>query len=217
MTIQAIKKNRKALRKSKNKVKRIGIKSIHDIIYNTPQMSFLNKLNYIRHHYTYYDGNQEVFFKDDGKPTYYRYELNKLIGAVINRQVDPSMLKEYNKKILKKSKELKALKAKYEAETELELISNETVLKKPRWIEDLNADYTEDSLYVKIINRYLNDPIKKEFDINTISYSKLKKHAIQWDKRQKDSLFFEYDEDRRIRKLMKQYDLEKKQNANKKE
>lgn len=98
MTIQAIKKNRKALRKSKNKVKRIGIKSIHDIIYNTPQMSFLNKLNYIRHHYTYYDGNQEVFFKDDGKPTYYRYELNKLIGAVINRQVDPSMLKEYNKK-----------------------------------------------------------------------------------------------------------------------
>lgn len=40
MTIQAIKKNRKALRKSKNKVKRIGIKSIHDIIYNTPQMSF---------------------------------------------------------------------------------------------------------------------------------------------------------------------------------
>ena len=140
MTIQAIKKNRKALRKSKNKVKRIGIKSIHDIIYNTPQMSFLNKLNYIRHHYTYYDGNQEVFFKDDGKPTYYRYELNKLIGAVINRQVDPSILKEYNKKILKKSKELKALKAKYEKELELESISNETILKKPRWIEDLNAD-----------------------------------------------------------------------------
>ena len=182
-------------------------------------MSFLNKLNYIRHHYTYYDGNQEVFFKDNGKPTYYRYELNKLIGAVINGQVDPSMLKEYNKKILKMSKELKALKAKYEAETESksELISNKAVLKKPRWIEDLNADYTEDSLYVKIINRYLNDPIKKEFDINTISYSKLKKHAIKWDKRQKDSLFFEYDEDRRIRKLMKQYDLEKKQNANKKE
>lgn len=109
------------------------------------------------------------------------------------------------------------MKAKYEAETELELISNETILKKPRWIEDLNADYTEDSLYVKIINRYLNDPIKKEFDINTISYSKLKKHAIQWDKQQKDSLFFEYDEDKRIRKLMKQYDWEKKQNANKEE
>ena len=90
-------KDKAYLKMSKAKTMKLGRRSINDII-KTEKLTFPEKIDYIRHHYTYYEGNAHLF---DNEYEYRRKWLNKLIEGVINRKYMPSVLKNFNKVILK--------------------------------------------------------------------------------------------------------------------
>lgn len=93
--------NHRRHQKSKKTTLKIGKRSIYDILCNKRfDLSFKFKVDYIRHHYTYYDGCYEYFHHKNGKPNWRRWELNELVADIVNRKREPSELKEYNKKIL---------------------------------------------------------------------------------------------------------------------
>ena len=96
MTLK-VHKDKAHLKMSKDKTIKIGRRSINDII-KTEKLTFPEKIDYIRHHYTYYEGNAHLF---DGEYEYRRKWLNKLIEGVINRKYTASVLKKFNKVILK--------------------------------------------------------------------------------------------------------------------
>ena len=96
MTIKTI-KDKAALRKSKQKTIKLGRRSINDII-KSRSLSFPEKIDYIRHHYTYYEGNANLF---DNQYEYRRSWLNKLIEGVINGKYQPCVLKSFNRIIMK--------------------------------------------------------------------------------------------------------------------
>ena len=98
MTIK--KDNKSTLKYYKEKIRNIGKRSIHDII-KDKNLSFEDKVDYIRHHYTYYEGNYEYFHDERGAANWRKEKLNNLIRLIILRVVDPSELKKINKKIYK--------------------------------------------------------------------------------------------------------------------
>lgn len=116
MSINA--KSWKKLRCSKRKTLRIGRRSIYDII-KDPRLDFGDKIDYIRHHYVYYEGNYEYFHDESGKANKRKEELNSLICRIIQRLADPKELKQLNKKILKEHR-LKLAKQKIEEEKAME-------------------------------------------------------------------------------------------------
>lgn len=86
---------------SKMKTKKIGKRSIYDILNNKPiVLDFEEKVNYIRHKFTYYEGNYDLFNDSRGKPNKRKELLNKVISEVVLKHKDPSVLKKLNKKIL---------------------------------------------------------------------------------------------------------------------
>ena len=92
----------RAREKTKKKVRRIGSRSICDIIHDKPiPLSFEEKVNYIRHVFTYYDGCYELFKDENGKPNERKQRLNDLISDVINQEKGPEVLKEFNKKLIR--------------------------------------------------------------------------------------------------------------------
>lgn len=58
------------------------------------------KVDYIRHHYTYYDGSYEAFFSND-RPNSNRYLLNDIIYGIINGDFLPDILTIINKALLR--------------------------------------------------------------------------------------------------------------------
>ena len=103
--MHCIKKRQVSLKKSKEKNKKIGTRSIHDIIYNTAELTFKQKVDYIRHHYVYYQGNYEYFHTQNGSPNAKKFKLNKLIAQIIKGEKNASELKEINSQILQWRKE----------------------------------------------------------------------------------------------------------------
>ena len=90
-----------ASRASKLKTKKIGRRSICDIINDKPiQLNFEEKVNYIRHKFTYYEGNYDLFNDENGKPNKRKQLLNRVIAEVVLKHRDPSLLTKMNKKIL---------------------------------------------------------------------------------------------------------------------
>lgn len=90
-----------ASRASKLKTKKIGRRSICDIINDKPiQLDFEEKVNYIRHKFTYYEGNYDLFNDENGKPNKRKQLLNRVITEVVLKHRDPSLLTKMNKKIL---------------------------------------------------------------------------------------------------------------------
>lgn len=88
----------KFLKEIRNK---IGVRSISDIINDKPiALDVEDKINYIRHYFTYYDGNRSLFFDKRGKPNKRKRILNEIIRQIVLKQRDPSILKKVNKKIL---------------------------------------------------------------------------------------------------------------------
>ena len=79
------------------KYQKLGRRSIYDII-KDDNMYINEKVSYIRHHYTYYDGCEEVFFTF-GRANSNRYLLNDIIYKVITGQFLPTILKIINKTI----------------------------------------------------------------------------------------------------------------------
>lgn len=176
----------KSVKASKEKNKKIGIRSIHDIIHNTPELKFSQKVNYIRHFYTYYDGNTELFYLSDKKtPNSKRFALNKLIIDVINGRKDPNELKAFNKKILEWKKGLDEVKALRQREI-LTSVPVSAYFDLPIWKREVTNNQDTSYRYIVLIERFLKSEANHltEKEQQTISYKSLKKLAVSWNNRE---------------------------------
>lgn len=209
-----------------DKVKKIGIRSISDIINNTPELSFEQKVNYIRHVYTYYEGNYEYFYKSKGKPNSKKFELNNLIKQILKGEKDFKELKAFNENILAWRKEYEA-KRLSETEKFLSKFSPVNVPEPlPFWKQSI-INNIHDNPYIPIIEKFLqsdSNNLTKE-QLETITYQKLKNLAIAWQMDNLENASVEYDnrvtqsineklrikqekEDKRVYELMKQYAID---------
>lgn len=173
----------KGLRRSKNKTLRYGKRSIYDII-KDPWLDFGDKVDYIRHHYVYYEGNYEYFHDDRGKSNGKKEELNQLISLIIQRLADPSELKAVNKDIMlwRKAKKLaeKQAKAKEIAKFNDSITKSPYEMKIDTWFS--NWIQTYDYSKLAVIREYLlahNETYKNEH-LETYNYKELKIKAFSW-------------------------------------
>ena len=83
--------------------KKVGARSIYDIINN--EMPFQTKINYIRHHYTYYDSFQDMFHDEKGKENENAKLLQEILAGIVNKQYDPSIISQVNQTMVDWRKE----------------------------------------------------------------------------------------------------------------
>lgn len=175
-------KRLKNMKRSKERTFKIGKKSIHDIIHNTPHLSFSEKVNYIRHHYTYYEGNYDLFHDDNGNPNYLKSVLNHKIIAVVKGILDPSCLTEINKHILKLRNE--KLSYSKTVDTVMALNNQKTIAPEitvPQWRKDIETTQESAKKYIYVIEAYLNETQDlSEEERQTISYKEIKEKALNW-------------------------------------
>lgn len=182
-----------AIKISKEKIKKIGIRSISDIIHNTKELNFKEKVDYIRHRYTYYDGNYEYFHNAKGKPNSKKYKLNSLIIDILKGEKDPTELKTFNTVILEWRKQhLKEINESLQTiynkiGSSSILIENSDELSSEyggmKWYEYIKSHTNQTEGHVALINEYLKhnkDVIKQEI-LENISYQDLKNIAMKWD------------------------------------
>ena len=96
----------RSLKESKRRTKIVGCCSINDIISDKKGLSRREKIDFIRHRYSYYDGNYDVFFDEENKPLQLREQLNLIIEGIVDKKILPEVLSHFNKYIqfLRKSK-----------------------------------------------------------------------------------------------------------------
>lgn len=176
---------------SRMKVKKVGVKSIHDLIHNTPELSPSEKIDYIRHVYTFYDGNTGFFYNADNTPNARRAELNLLIEDILSGKKDPSCLKDINKEVLawriekdreeyeKEQLRLKNIVMPKNLERCTLSIASQDSIYKWRRQTSTNEMCSE---YVKLIEAFLEDSPDyfKDDELENISYKELKKIARCW-------------------------------------
>ena len=187
------KKRRTAVKISKEKVKKIGIRSISDIIHNTKELNFKEKVDYIRHRYTYYDGNYEYFHNAKGKPNSKKYKLNNLIIEILKGKKDPNELKAFNNVVLEWRKqhsqqmnnELQELYNKIDSSKILIENSDEISCEYEhmRWYDYIKKHTNQTEGHIALINEYLahNKGVIKPEILQNISYEDLKAIALKWD------------------------------------
>lgn len=177
-------------KRGKQKTKQIGNRSIYDIINREASVSW--KINYIRHHYTYYEGNYDLFHDERGKATDYKRHLDKIIEKVVYGKANPNVLNDINKEILalrkQKDKELEE-KERLELDKAYEL--SQKVLETGKQSEIISKldipkyKQVDDSaqVYLNMIERYLSTltPDARK-DAETWSYRDLKKVAKFWER-----------------------------------
>ena len=132
MTISSVKYA--AERASKAKTKKIGRRSVSDILNDRPiALSFDEKVNFIRHRFTWYEGNYDLFNDDKGKPNKRKQLLNRVISEVVLKNRDPSLLTKMNKKILiwrkDKLEKLKRLRTKEQIKKALDYRNHDWYIK----------------------------------------------------------------------------------------
>ena len=192
----------RAIREYRNNLKKIKqrkVSSIWDII-DDPELHFFQKVNYIRHHFVYYDGNYDLFYVN-GKATENKKLLDSVICGIVNKTISPNELSIINKTILAVRKE-KDTEIELKKQKELDLYIQESKDKEflekalPPIIPVLKEDYAykkglsaSASPYIELIDRYLASlkPEDKEKAL-TWSYRDLKKVARWWDKNNKPVL-----------------------------
>lgn len=168
----------KCLKKAIDNTKKIGVRSISDIISNS-SMSFSQKINYIRHHYTYYEGNYDLFATSTGKPNARKFKLNNLIVEILKGKKDASELKEFNKKIMDWRKETSLLKNE-QNEHLLENFDGSSIRELMQWEKDISNAHSTAQEYISLIEKYLaNNPAERE-SCKTKSYKEMKNIAILW-------------------------------------
>ena len=208
MTISSVKYA--AERASKAKTKKIGRRSISDILNDRPiALSFDEKVNFIRHRFTWYEGNYDLFNDDKGKPNKRKQLLNRVISEVVLKNRDPSVLTKMNKKILiwrkDKLEKLKRLRTKEQIKKALDYrnhdwyiktIINSNSVETEKWKDtiitfikspenNLDPDILQYIRYKRlkeIVNLWL---IKKGMflDYNSILLNKYPKEALLYDER----------------------------------
>ena len=169
----------KYLKKAISDTKKIGVRSISDIISGS-SMSFSQKINYIRHHYTYYEGNYDLFANEDGSPNSRKFELNSLILDIINGKKTADELKEFNKKILEWRKDADN-KNNQEKERLLEHFDGSSIRERMQWERDINNARITAHEYITLIEKYLEDNPEEKENCKTKSYREMKEIAILWD------------------------------------
>ena len=177
----------KGLRISKNKIIKYGRRSIYDII-KDKELDFGDKIDYIRHHYVYYDGNYEYFHDERGKSNEEKIKLNQLISLIVQRLADPSELKIINRQVMEWRRE-KKLAEKQALSEELAKI-NSIALKTPyemkvnTWFNNWISmyDYTK----LAVIREYLlaHDKIYENETLDNCKYKELKIKAFAWKNQQ---------------------------------
>lgn len=208
MTISSVKYA--AERASKAKTKKIGRRSISDILNDKPiPLSFDEKVNFIRHRFTWYEGNYDLFNDDKGKPNKRKQLLNRVISEVVLKNRDPSLLTKMNKKILiwrkDKLEKLKRLQTKEQIKKALDYrnhdwyvktIINSNNIETEKWKNtiitfikspenNLDPDILQHIKYKRlkeIVNLWL---VRKGMflDYNTILLNKYPKEALLYDER----------------------------------
>lgn len=216
-------KDRKSLRASIRRTSKIGKRSIYDIITKNFDLSFSEKVDYIRHNFTYYNGNENLFFDEKGHPNKRRNLLNKIIVQVLRHQCNASVLSKFNKKILLWKKEYSQNVEKVEIKQVEAYCSSQTYLlskyANAQWLQTLknNGDNPTIQEYSKKILdnlKELEEHFGAEF-FNTIRYKELKKYINKKENRIETSktikkLTPEEEEQKRVERLMRRYDADKK-------
>ena len=181
---------RKNTGKALDNVKRIGVRSIFDIISDST-MSLKRKIDYIRHHYVYYEGNYDLFHDETGKATSTKYNLDRVIYEIIRGNVDPVVLSDFNKEIVKLRKQKDAEKQQIEEAN----TNEETLPGLPKYKLDIlthggSIKGTECSSYINLIDRYmdtLDSKTKRQYFFNK-SYREMRKLAETWNKAQEEPM-----------------------------
>ncbi|MBO4622296.1 MAG: hypothetical protein J5691_00190 [Bacilli bacterium] len=178
-------------------IKKRKVSSIWDII-DDPSLHFFQKVDYIRHHFVYYDGNYELFHDENGKPTHTKKLLDKVIAGIINKKIDPSELNDLNKEILKdhknrleqnKIREELELNSYLQEQRELEKPVIRPIIEETPDLDAYKQGITNADIYFKLIDEYLgNLPEKERTKAATWKYKELKKVAKWWAMNNRPSL-----------------------------
>lgn len=190
MTISSVKYA--AERASKAKTKKIGRRSISDILNDKPiPLSFDEKVNFIRHHFTWYEGNYDLFNDDKGKPNKRKQLLNRVISEVVLKNRDPSLLTKMNKKILiwrkDRLEKLKRLQTREQIKKSLDYRNHDWYVKTM-----INNDNTQIEKWKNAIISFIKSP-ENNLDPNVlqhIKYKKLKEIVNLW--LMKKGMFLDY-------------------------
>ena len=180
MTISSVKYA--AERASKAKTKKIGRRSISDILNDKPiALSFDEKVNFIRHRFTWYEGNYDLFNDDKGKPNKRKQLLNRVISEVVLKNRDPSLLTKMNKKILiwrkDRLEKLKRLQTREQIKKALDYRNHDWYLKTI-----INSNSTETEKWKNNIITFIKSP-ENNLDpeiLQHIKYKRLKEIVNLW-------------------------------------
>lgn len=180
MTISSVKYA--AERASKAKTKKIGRRSISDILNDKPiALSFDEKVNFIRHRFTWYEGNYDLFNDDKGKPNKRKQLLNRVISEVVLKNRDPSVLTKMNKKILiwrkDKLEKLKRLRTKEQIKKALDYRNHDWYIKTI-----INSNSIETEKWKDTIITFIKSP-ENNLDpeiLQHIKYKRLKEIVNLW-------------------------------------
>lgn len=180
MTISSVKYA--AERASKAKTKKIGRRSISDILNDKPiTLSFDEKVNFIRHRFTWYEGNYDLFNDDKGKPNKRKQLLNRVISEVVLKNRDPSILTKMNKKILiwrkDKLEKLKRLRTKEQIKKALDYRNHDWYIKTI-----INSNSIETEKWKDTIITFIKSP-ENNLDpeiLQHIKYKRLKEIVNLW-------------------------------------
>ena len=180
MTISSVKYA--AERASKAKTKKIGKRSISDILNDKPiPLSFDEKVNFIRHRFTWYEGNYDLFNDDKGKPNKRKQLLNRVISEVVLKNRDPSLLTKMNKKILiwrkDKLEKLKRLRTKEQIKKALDYRNHDWYIKTI-----INSNSVETEKWKDTIITFIKSP-ENNLDpeiLQHIKYKRLKEIVNLW-------------------------------------
>ena len=180
MTISSVKYA--AERASKAKTKKIGRRSISDILNDRPiPLSFDEKVNFIRHRFTWYEGNYDLFNDDKGKPNKRKQLLNRVISEVVLKNRDPSVLTKMNKKILiwrkDKLEKLKRLRTKEQIKKALDYRNHDWYIKTI-----INSNSVETEKWKDTIITFIKSP-ENNLDpeiLQHIKYKRLKEIVNLW-------------------------------------
>lgn len=180
MTISSVKYA--AERASKAKTKKIGRRSISDILNDKPiALSFDEKVNFIRHRFTWYEGNYDLFNDDKGKPNKRKQLLNRVISEVVLKNRDPSLLTKMNKKILiwrkDRLEKLKRLQTREQIKKALDYRNHDWYLKTI-----INSNSIETEKWKNTIITFIKSP-ENNLDpdiLQHIRYKRLKEIVNLW-------------------------------------
>jgi len=209
----------------KDKYNKLGKMSINDIINNIAWMSFGDKINYIRHNFTYYSGNEDLFYNSDKKTPNYRMSwLNRLIAAVILKKYTPDVLKDFNNIILKWRHEKESHEKVETIKPKVETPKNISNKKFTEWLKttflwtslvyDLQSqNFINICKHITFLRLYLNS-FDNIFDLNNISNLDIKtmlKYSDSWSQEPNKLNDYDFDKEYNITKnLLLNLTLERK-------